>query len=238
MQTRRIGDATLILGDAFEILPGLEPVDVIVTDPPYNTKTHRGARSQRSIKASPIDFESLTEEQFIAFCANAVRLAKRWVVLSCAWQHAAAMENAGLPLVRLGVWHKLGSAPQFTGDRPGTGWEAVAILHREGRKRWNGGGHHAVWVCNVERGGHPTQKPLPLLLDWVKKFSNEGETVLDPFMGSGTTGVACAKLGRKFVGIEKRPDYFALACERIEAAHRQDSLFASQHADLKPRSLL
>lgn len=127
--------------------------------------------------------------------------------------------------MRLGVWHKPNSAPQFTGDRPGTGWEAVAILHREGKKHWNGGGHHAVWACNIEYGDHPTQKPLPLLMDWVRKFSDEGEIVLDPFMGSGTTGVACAKLGRKFIGIEQRPDYFATACERIHAAYRQMSLF-------------
>jgi site-specific DNA-methyltransferase (adenine-specific) len=227
MQTKRIGEATLILGDAFDILPTLDPVDVIVTDPPYNARTHMGARSHRSLKRSPIDFESITEEQFIVFCTSAVTLAKRWVVMSCAWQHAAALEKVGVPLVRLGVWHKLGSAPQFTGDRPGTGWEAVAILHREGRKHWNGGGHHAVWVCNVERGGHPTQKPLPLLVDWVRKFSDEGETVLDPFMGSGTTGLACAKLGRKFIGIEKRPDYFALACERIAEARRQGDLFCA-----------
>jgi site-specific DNA-methyltransferase (adenine-specific) len=141
--------------------------------------------------------------------------------MSCAWRHAAQLERAGVPLVRFGIWHKPNGAPQFTGDRPGVGWEAIAILHREGRKHWNGGGHHAVWVCNVEHGEHPTQKPLKLLTDWVTKFTDEGETVLDPFMGSGTTGVASMKLGRKFIGIEKRADYFDLACRRIEAVHRQ-----------------
>jgi DNA modification methylase len=83
-----------------------------------------------------------------------------------------------------------------------------------------------VWVCNVEHGEHPTQKPLKLLVDWVMKFTDEGETVLDPFMGSATTGVACVKLGRAFIGIEKRADYFALACRRIADAHKQASLFA------------
>jgi site-specific DNA-methyltransferase (adenine-specific) len=101
------------------------------------------------------------------------------------------------------------------------GWEAVAILHREGKKRWNGGGHHAVWVCNVEHGQHPTQKPIALLLDWIAKFTEPGELVLDPFMGSGTTGIACERLGRRFIGIEKDPKYFELACARITAAHRQ-----------------
>jgi site-specific DNA-methyltransferase (adenine-specific) len=158
MRKKQIGAATLILGDAFIEMPKLDQVDSIITDPPYNPKTHKGARSARSLATSPIDFDSLTEEQFIAFCAHAVALAKRWVVMSCAWQHAAQLEKAGVPLVRLGIWHKPNSAPQFTGDRPGMGWEAIAILHGEGKKHWNGGGHHAVWVCNVEHGEHPTQK--------------------------------------------------------------------------------
>lgn len=226
MHTQHIGDATLILGDAFSIMPKLDPVDVIISDPPYNPKTHKGARSAKALSTSPVDFDSISEEDFVAFCANALTLAKRWVVMSCAWQHAAQLEKAGLPLVRLGIWHKPNGAPQFTGDRPGVGWEAIAILHREGRKHWNGGGHHAVWVCNVEHGEHPTQKPLKLLTDWVMTFTDPWETVLDPFCGSGTTGVACAKSGRKFIGIEKRPDYFNLAVRRITDAYRQTELFA------------
>lgn len=200
-------------------------MDVIISDPPYNAKTHRGARSQRSLSASSINFDCITEEQFIEFCANAINLARRWVIMTCAWQHAAELERAGLPLVRLGAWIKKGAAPQFSGDRPGTGWEAVAILHREGKKRWNGGGHHAVWACNVEHGEHPTQKPLPLVMDWVSKFTDPGELVLDPFMGSATTGIACAKLGRRFIGIETSERYFELACRRITDAYRQLEIF-------------
>ena len=225
-RVKRIGDALLYQADAFDLMPELGDVDAIITDPPYNPKTHKGARSAKSLTASPIDFDSLTEAQFIEFCGNAVAQAKRWVVMSCAWQHAAQLEKACVPLVRLGIWHKPNGAPQFTGDRPGLGWEAIAILHREGRKRWNGGGHHAVWVCNVEHGSHPTQKPLKLVTDWVAKFTDPGETILDPFMGSGTTGIACMKLGRKFIGIEKRADYFELAVRRIREAQAQANLFA------------
>jgi site-specific DNA-methyltransferase (adenine-specific) len=225
MRTERIGEATLYLADAFDILPTLAPVDCIITDPPYDARTHANARSLRGRQVvSTIDFDSFTEERFIEFCRNAVTHAKRWVIMSCAWQHAAELQRAGVPLVRFGIWHKPNGAPQFTGDRPGVGWEAVAILHREGKKHWNGGGHHAVWVCNIEQGEHPTQKPLKLIADWVAKFTDERETVLDPFMGSGTTGVACLKLGRKFIGIEKREDYFDIACRRIEAAHAQGNL--------------
>jgi site-specific DNA-methyltransferase (adenine-specific) len=226
LRTRQIANASLLHRDSYSIKPTVGDVNCIITDPPYNPKRHKGARSAKSLAASQIDFESLTDAQFIEFCGNAIGQAKRWVIMNCAWQHAAELERAGLPLVRLGVWHKPNGAPQFTGDRPGVGWESVAILHREGRKCWNGGGHHAVWVCIVERGEHPTQKPLKLVMYWVSKFTDPQEIVLDPFMGSGTTGVACAKLDRKFIGIEKRPDYFDLACRRAADAYRQIDMFA------------
>jgi site-specific DNA-methyltransferase (adenine-specific) len=224
----QIGDCVLLQGDAFLLMPACGEVDCVITDPPYNAKTHEGARFATSPGASRIDFASLTEEQFVEFCGNAVAQARRWVVMSCAWQHAARLEKTGLPLVRLGIWHKPNAAPQFSGDRPGVGYETLALLHREGKKRWNGGGHHAVWVCNVEHGAHPTQKPLRLIADWVAKFTDPGETVLDPFMGSGTTGVACVMQGCRFIGIEKRPDYFEQACRRIAAAQAQGRLFGPQ----------
>ena len=114
-------------------MPTCGEVDCIITDPPYNAKTHKGARSAKSPGASRIDFESLTEEQFVEFCGNAVAQARRWVVLSCAWQQAARLEKSELPLVRLGIWHKPNAAPQFSGDRPGMGYETLAMLHREGK---------------------------------------------------------------------------------------------------------
>jgi site-specific DNA-methyltransferase (adenine-specific) len=150
--------------------------------------------------------------------------------MTCEWRHAAKLEESGLPLVRLGVWVKPNGAPQFTGDRPGTGWEAVAILHRPGKKHWNGGGHHAVWMVPKIEGEHPTQKPQKLINEWVRLFSDAGETIFDPYMGSGTTGVACLKLDRKFVGCEVRPDYFEIACRRIEQAYQQGDLFMPKAA--------
>ena len=124
-----------------------------------------------------------------------------------------------LRFIRFGIWLKPNGAPQFTGDRPAQGWEAVAILHRVGgRMQWNGGGHKAVWSCNKENGPHPTMKPLALLVEWIRLFSNENETILDPFMGSGTTGVAAVRLNRRFIGIEIDPTYFEIAKERIQRA--------------------
>jgi site-specific DNA-methyltransferase (adenine-specific) len=218
-RTEHLSDGvTLHLGDCRDILPGLRGIDVVITDPPYGARTHVGARSAKSLSKSVIGFDPVTAAELVDLSRLLCAVASRWVVMTCEWQHAAALEAAGSALVRLGVWVKPNAAPQFTGDRPGTGWEAVAILHRQGRKRWNGGGHHAVWHCPVERGGHPTQKPEKLVAEWVRLFSNPGERILDPFMGSGTTGVAAAKQGRRFTGVEINPAYFDLACRRIEAA--------------------
>lgn len=238
MDKVEIGGCTLYLGDCMDILPTLPKVDAVITDPPYGDVTHKGARSSNSLDVTTIDFDSIDSKQLADLCAKLVDQAYRWVVMTCEWRHAANLESSGIPLVRLGVWIKPNGAPQFTGDRPGTGWEAVAILHRKGRKRWNGGGHHAVWTVPIEQGQHPTQKPIRLISDWVSAFTDSGETILDPFMGSGTTGVACAQMGRNFIGIEREPKYFEIACKRIEQAYAQGQMFAPDPVKQEQASLL
>jgi site-specific DNA-methyltransferase (adenine-specific) len=173
----------LVCGDGFAVLRDLSDraVGHVITDPPYAEKTHAGARTENHTTAvapgkrygshALVDFASFDDETFLTLCDEAVRVARRWVLMTCDWRHSAAAECGGRPVVRCGVWIKPDSAPQFTGDRPGTGWEAVLILHRQGRKRWNGGGHHAVWTHPIERDGdHPAQKPLPLVRRWLKDF--------------------------------------------------------------------
>lgn len=225
-----IGRATLYLGDCRDILPMLEPVDHVFSDPPYGVQeTHGSHLSSVTLRdgapaRQALGFEGITQDELCAFAAQWVELARRWVVFSCEWKHAHALPN----LIRLGIWRKPDGAPQFTGDRPGTGWEAIAICHRDGRKKWNGGGKHAVWTVPKGVGdGHPTQKPVALLKAWAADFTDEGETILDPFMGSGTTGVAAVQMGRDFIGIEREPKYFDIACKRIEEAQRQGDLFIS-----------
>jgi site-specific DNA-methyltransferase (adenine-specific) len=234
MRKEQIGAATLYLADAFDIMPTLGEVDHCITDPPYGAETQKNARTlvdpDEGVTRHYIDFTMDESEVRRAFDTIG-RIAKRWVVASMEFRHAAVFEKQppeNLRFVRVGCWVKSNGAPQFTGDRPAQGWEAIAILHRIGETlRWNGGGLRAVWEMAVERNnGHPTPKPLGLMRDWILLFTDEAETVLDPFMGSGTTGVASLKLGRKFIGIEKRADYFDLACRRIEAAQRQGNLFA------------
>lgn len=252
--TSDCGTVTLYCGDCLEILPTLAPgsVDAVVTDPPYGIETHKGARSivatgKASMKGfadvaarQTIDFDHMSESQAGELFRQLVGIASRWVVATVDWRHLRAIEVAlADKFIRAGVWVKLDSTPQFTGDRPGTGWEAIAIAHRGGRKRWNGGGSCAHWVTRQNRHGeHPTQKPLWLIEDFVRKFSDADEAVLDPFMGSGTTGVACVRLGRRFIGIELEPKYFAIAKRRIQDELDRVKFLEPKRAKETQRSLL
>lgn len=222
---KQIGNATLYLGDCQEILPTLKNVDAIITDPPYTDKTHKGARTGNGDEVL-IDFDPLTDQEFLQIAKNLIGIANRWVIMTCDWLHTAELAKE-MPdeFIRAGVWIKPNGMPQYTGDRPAMGWESVAILHRKGKKFWNGGGKHAVWNIPKVHGNHPTEKPLALLESFINLFTNNQEIVLDPFMGSGTTGVACVTMARKFIGIEKEQKYFDIACQRIENAQRQERLF-------------
>lgn len=109
----------------------------------------------------------------------------------------------------------------------------------DGHSKWNGGGRPGNFhFVKNSYGEHPTQKPLPLMTELVRLFSNKDQTILDPFMGSGTTGVACAKLGRKFIGIEIEPKYFDISCKRIEQAYAQGDMFIEPPKKAKQESML
>ena len=227
-----IGNAELWHGDCREVLPTLPKVDAVITDPPYGDEaTHKNHLARVTLRdgtpaGQELGFDGISKEEAVRLAVEWVDAAARWVVFTCEWKYAHALDDAGV-LVRLGIWRKPDGAPQFTGDRPGTGWEAVAICHRNGKKRWNGGGKHGFWSFpkGQNDSGHPTGKPIGLFASFVSDFTDSGETVLDPFMGSGTTGVACMNLGRSFIGIERERKYFDIACERIAAAQAQPTLF-------------
>lgn len=237
----------VIHGDCLEVMPGIELVDHVITDPPYSEKTHDAAAaaaardlpdgSKRRVYASQPDgfgFACVTSEQRTAVATECARAVARWALFFAdnegVGEWMAAATAAGLDHVRIGQWIKEGCAPQFTGDRPANGTEAVEIAHRKGRKRWNGGGLSAVWhhpIAALEarrfgsgRPEHLTPKPLSLMLELVSLFTDPDDLVLDPFCGSGTTGVACLRLGRRFIGIEKDAKYAAIAQERLAAEDR------------------
>jgi site-specific DNA-methyltransferase (adenine-specific) len=200
--------------------------DVTITDPPYSDKTHKGARTGDRGENKLIHFDSVDSQYIINLAKRLCVISKRWVVMTCDWIHCAEIAKACPDIfIRAGVWTKPNPMPQMSGDRPAMGWEAVAILHRPGVKKWNGGGHAAVWNFNKISGEHPTQKPMDLIIKWMHWFSNEGETILDPYCGSGTTLLAAEKMNRKWIGIELDPKYVQVAQSRIDAEKAQGRLF-------------
>lgn len=164
------------------------------------------------------------EGWFIAFCT-----------VEGAFEWAQAINASPMKYKRACAWVKPDSTPQLNGQGPAQGYECfVCAWNGSGHARWNAGGKRGVYthcVNNSERHGeHPTEKPRRLMAEIIGDFTNDGETILDPFMGSGTTGVAAVQMGRDFIGIEREERYFEIACRRIEEAQRQGDLFLDGEA--------
>lgn len=240
--------------DVHAALPN-KSVDHVITDPPYSAHVHSNARSghkfqdERGYKCchgrrKEFSFDHITEEEMAVVGVEFARISKRWTMafsdLEIAHQWRERLEATGLQYIRTGLWVKIGGMPQFSGDRPSIGAEAITICHPKGRKRWNGGGSAAVWphpiVANRlgSRGArvHDAQKPLGLMLDLVKLFTDPGDIILDPYCGSGTTLVAALRLGRRAIGIEKNPKHAATAIEACEAEERGSNLVAARAGQL------
>ena len=220
IRIERIGNATLYLGDCLEILPTLPKVDAVITDPPYGigvdrkmaavsgTQYGRAAAPKSTYLASGWDDVVMSQEQVVALMASAP--------VQVLW----GGNYYGLPAARCWfVWDKQNGENAFADCE--LAWTNIDKPVRIFRWMWNG----MLRQEGEPRVGHPTQKPVALM-EWCIKQTGLPETVTDPFMGSGTTGVACMNLGRKFIGIEIDPKYFDIACERIENAQRQNRLFA------------
>lgn len=241
MNKKIIGDCTLYLGDCREAMPLLNSVTHIVSDPPYEEQAHKKMRkTSKSIKTGQdvsLDFGKITEDlrRFIAEWGTKNSLG--WCIYFCQAEAVAAWRDA-IELFdgkykRPCIWVKPDSTPQFNGQMPAMGYENfVCQWAGSGHSKWNAGGKRGVYTHLTNQpdrtGLHPTEKPLPLMMEILKDFTNSGEIILDPFMGSGTTGVACAKMGRKFIGIEMEEKYFDIACKRIEEAYQQPDLFVEQ----------
>lgn len=215
-------------------------VDVVITDPPYSahvhgksmrglTVTHKGGAKDEISERRELGFESLTQEVMKGAADQFGRLARRWVLVFCdiesSHQWVGALRSAGLEYLRTCAWHKIGGAPQFTGDRPAVWGEAIVVCHPKGRKRWNGGGKQGLYsvptAIDRDRSGldermHTTQKPVALMEALIRDFSDPGETILDGFAGSGTTLLAATRLGRHSIGYEKDPVEHAKALRRLQ----------------------
>ncbi len=219
-----IGRATLYLGDCRDILPSLPRVCAVVTDPPYGisadaTMSKQGGQqygkaaaaknyyAQTDWDSSPIDEETIAQilakaKYSIVFGGNYYRLAPT----SC-WL----------------VWDKVNGDNNFADCE--MAWTNIPKAARLIRYMWNG----MLREKGAQRGDHPTQKPLEVMKWCIGHLPSPSETILDPFMGSGTTGVAAVQMGRSFVGIEREERYFDAACRRISEASGIDQgpLFGS-----------
>ena len=204
-RVEHIGDATLYHGDCLEILPTLPKVDAVITDPPYGigiTRSNRLAVS-RGMGGGTWDDAPPDPTDLAAIIAKGTE--------AIVW----GGNYFGLPPARcVLVWDKQNDGRDFADlEMAWTNVDAVSRIFRMRPMNMDGGKEH------------PTQKPARLM-KWCLDKCDNPQTILAPFMGSGTTGVACAQLGRKFIGIEIERKYFDIACERIDNAYRQARLFA------------
>lgn len=209
-----IGDATLYLGDCMEVLPTLGKVDAVITDPPYgiNKDGQQQCLTGGNGGRKGYDFKGWDGERPSAEVFD--------LLLRAAKQHCIWGGNyfADLlpPSMRWLVWDKGQRINQSDGELAWTSLRA------------------ALRICTMNRvellqdgAQHPTQKPVRLM-EWSIEQLGDCLTILDPFMGSGSTGVAAVRMRRKFMGIEREPQYFDIACRRIEQAYKQRPLFEAE----------
>lgn len=208
-----IGDATLYLGDCMDILPTLDKVDAVITDPPYGINENSKKVASRGKLAAPKDYGEFNwdKEPPPDELIELIRTKRRFQTFFGGNYFSLPPTSCWL------VWDKLNGDNDFADcELAWTNWpKAVRRL----QWRWNG----MIRQGNEERY-HPTQKPLEVM-KWVITLCPKSQTILDPFMGSGTTGVAAIQMGRKFIGIEREHKYFDIACKRIEQASRQVDMF-------------
>jgi DNA modification methylase len=206
-----IGNAELWLGDCRDILPTLPKVDACITDPPYGigADSHAGPENKgwKQYGAGGWDKDRPAREVFDLMVAGSKVL--------IVWGGNYFTDYLP-PTMQWLVWDK--GQRDFSLADCEFAWSS--------QKR-------AARIFEYSRGAalqdgkeHPTQKPVALMEWCIAQAANKPQTILDPFMGSGTTGVACMNLGRSFIGIEREPKYFDIACRRIEDAQRQGRLIA------------
>lgn len=237
-----MSEVKLILGDCLGVMKGMEgnSVDAVVTDPPYAIMGGGASIAGKGIsEAFDLQFY---ESWFREIATEIFRILKpagaMWWTTD--WRGAVAAEKAlsrigtyqeNLHLAAIGVW-----------DRGGLGmghvlrktYECFAVAVMPEWKRtitdmpdvW-----HIKWTPGDRKNGHPAEKPIQLFEQAINLIG--GDTILDPFMGSGTTGVACVKTGRNFIGVEIDPGYYAIAERRIKEAQSQPSLFSTPERQLK-----
>ncbi len=214
-----IGSAELWHGDCREVLPLLMPCDLILTDPPYGIGEAAGKNKSRGKAAIARDYgnDEWDNEPPPAWVIELMRAKAKWQVLFGGNYYSLPPATCWL------VWDKENGDSDFADCE--LAWTNLPKAVR--RLRWRWAGMLQQDMANKEQREHPTQKPVPVMR-WALLQAKDAATVCDPFMGSGTTGVACALEGRAFTGIERERKYFDIACERISRAQAQGSLLTPE----------
>lgn len=240
-----IGDAELYLGDCLEILPMLKKVDAVITDPPW--RASNGSRINRrpgdGMGVAPSRISTSLKYGSIGvfdkgLIASLPAVADADILVLCGYMELGEVIAALSPIRSVFVWHNTRPTPipgaVHARDVAFIVWAGKSTNAGKNGHRWasclfsysspQAGCFATERILNKDgTTAHPAQEPIGLFNELVQPISG---TILDPYLGSGTTGVACANLGRKFIGIEIERKYFDIACERIDNAYRQKRLFA------------
>lgn len=223
-----IGDCRLILGDCRDILPTLGPVDAVVTDPPYGIGEAKSGNASRSKLAQSKDYGD-AEWDNAPISDDLLHMlleSGRHKIIFGGNYYALPATSCWL------VWDKLNGDSDFADCE--LAWTNLPKAVRRIRYLWHG----MLRANNEERGDHPTQKPVGVMSWALQQLPPDTRTIIDPFMGSGTTGVACVAAGLSFTGIEREERYHSAACRRIEAAYLQPRLFAEPALQQKQQSFM
>ena len=224
MQKEVIGNATLYLGDCRDILPTLPPADAVITDPPYEITYQSNAGVGAGTRPISNDGTRVSLRLYKAVIPLLHGAPTLWCTRWDAWPDVWELFAASMKVNGLLVWDK-GQPGMGDLKHWGPSYELIASC---GPVRTRGSRDCSVLRYNTvpsQNRNHPTEKPEALFRYLVQKVTDEGGVVLDPFMGSGTTGVAAVSEGRKFIGCEVDQAYFDIACRRIEDAQRQAQMF-------------
>lgn len=220
MRVEKIGRATLYCGDSRDLIPSLEGIDATITDPPYGIGfeylSYKDTAGALTNAIAEIIVPALAISKRAAITPGNTNLAKypepKWY--GCwTWDTTTARGKWG--------WSKW-QPILFYGDDPANGFENFNGQSRADRIHFSGG---QAKIDGAAGDIHTCPKPLKFMERLVARSSVEGETVFDPFLGSGTTGVAAVQMNRDFIGCEIEPAYFDISCRRIEQAQRQGNLF-------------
>ena len=233
VRVEQFGGATLYLGDCREVLPSISVAPsglALVTDPLYGIGEAAGKAARRTSGMTSMvrgpqpwrrayphkDWDNQTADEAV----HAAIARCRWSIVFGGNYYALPASSCWL------VWDKLNGDTDFADCE--LAWTNLPKAVRRLRYLWNG----MLRAHGEPRGDHPTQKPVGVMKWAIQQLPAGEEIILDPFMGSGTTGVAALQLGRRFIGIEREADYFEAACRRIADAAAQPTLF--QHEPQRP----